>query len=90
MDSESHPTTSGVPTTERREGLRVETPPGPRIRTLFGEERATPAVLDFLRDTKVGKFVSLAALGGDARAEEAEPAWEESERLIPCPAGVTV
>ena len=36
-------------------------PRAPRISLLFGDERATPAVLTFLRDTKV---VPLEALGG--------------------------
>ena len=35
-------------------------------------------VLAFLRDTNVGKFVSLAALGGGAGVE-AEPAAEEGD-----------
>ena len=39
-------------------------PRAPRIRTLFEMEETTPAVLTFLRDTRVGKMVSLAALGG--------------------------
>ena len=42
----------------------MEIPWAPRLSTVFGEERATPAALAFLRDTKVGEFVSLEALGG--------------------------
>ena len=58
----------------------------PWIGSLVGYERATPAVLTFLWDTKVGEFVSLAALGGGAGVEEeAEQALEEGEegRLAP-------
>ena len=61
-------------------------PRAPRISSPFGDERATPAVLTFLRDTKVGEFVSLAALGGGAGVEEeAEQALVEGEegRLAP-------
>lgn len=36
----------------------------PQISLLFEGERATPAVLTFLRGTKAGEFISLAALGG--------------------------
>ena len=38
---------------------------------MFGDQRATPAVLTFLRDTQVGKMVSLATRG--------ENWWEEDE-----------
>ena len=38
----------------------------------------TPAVLAFLRETKVGEFVTLAALGGEREVEE-EPADEGEE-----------
>ena len=48
-------------------------PRAPRISTLFGEERATPPVLAFLRDTKVDAFISLAALGGGVDVDEVEP-----------------
>ena len=41
---------------------------------LFGDERA---VLTFLRDTIVGEFVSLAALGGERGIED--PVEEEGE-----------
>ena len=61
------------------EGLWVRHPTAPRIGKHFGDERATLAVLAFLRDTKVGEFVSLAALGGGAGGEEGEPAGEEGE-----------
>ena len=36
-----------------REGMRVETPRDPSVRWLW-DGRATGAVLDFLRDTRVG------------------------------------
>ena len=35
-------------------------PRAPTVRLLFEDERATPAVLNFLRDTKVGHMVTLA------------------------------
>ena len=58
----------------------------PWIGSLVGYERATPAVLTFLWDTKVGEFVSLTALGGGARVEEeAKPALEEGEEGGPAP-----
>ena len=32
----------------------------PSVRVMLGDNRATPAVLTFLRDTRVGRMVSLA------------------------------
>ena len=40
------------------------------VRAMFGDQRATPAVLTFLRDTRVGRMVS-----GTPRGEE----WGEEE-----------
>ena len=47
-------------------------PRAPTVRLLFRDERATPAVLQFLRDTKVGRVVTL-----PPRKEEGE--WEGLE-----------
>ena len=41
----------------------------PAVRAMFGDQRATPAVLTFLGDTRVGRMVSLAPRG--------EIGWEE-------------
>ena len=50
---------------ERREGLRVETPASaPTVRLLFRDEKATPAVLQFLRNTKLRRMVIQAPRGG--------------------------
>ena len=62
------------------EGLRVEIPRDTWVSALFGDERATPAVPAFLQDTKLGEFVSLAALGGGTGVEGAEPAAERERR----------
>ena len=43
---------------EHREGMRLETPRASSVRLLFQDERATPAVLTFLRETKAGRVVS--------------------------------
>ena len=59
-------------------------PRAPRIEKLFGDERATPAVLAFLRDTKVGKFVSLAALGRE-QMEGRQIQRRKRERRGPAP-----
>lgn len=47
-------------------------------KTLFEEDEATPAVLAFLRETKVGEVVLPAALGGGRGVEE-EPVEAEGE-----------
>ena len=38
-------------------------PKAPSVRRLFRDPRATPALLDFLRDTRVGKVPGLALYG---------------------------
>ena len=46
--------------------MEVECEGGPRapsVRRLFRDPRATPAVLDFLRDTRVGKMPGLELYG---------------------------
>lgn len=55
----------------------AETPSGPTVRTLSQEEKATPAVLTFLRKPQVGRFATLAALGGGRGVEV--PAEVEGE-----------
>ena len=46
----------------RRVPLRVEMPT-PRVTLVFDDERATGAVVYFLRDTKVGQVVALPPRG---------------------------
>ena len=55
-------------------------PRAPRMALLFGDERATRAVLSFLRKTKVGKW-SPSHLG--ARQEEKAPRKEGREARAP-------
>ena len=45
-------------------------PRDPSVRLLFKDPRATPALLEFLKDTKVGRMPSLRLL--DAGSEEDE------------------
>ena len=52
---------------------RWEHPRPPSVRRVF-HERATVAVLDFLRDTRVGCIVSLSP---PAQEEEGEVSWGE-------------
>ena len=51
--------------------------PRPTVRLLFNDDRATPAVLDFLRDTRVGRVFTPAAL------EEGEEDGQEEIELRP-------
>ena len=55
-----------------REGMWVETPVSPFLRTLLQDDRATPAVLAFIREAKVSKTIKLAPAEeyGEARGEE--------------------
>ena len=46
-------------------------PVAPSVRAMFGDSRAAPAVLTFLRDTRVGKMASLSPRGQN---------WREGER----------
>ena len=48
-----------------------ETPRAPSVRLMFDDVRAAPAVLTSLRDTRMGKMISLVPRGGE-RAEETE------------------
>ena len=50
-----------------------ESPRAPSVRLLFRDERATPALLEFLEDTMVGRMLGLAILGV---AEEEEDLGE--------------
>ena len=61
-------------------------PRAPAVQLLFQEENATPAVLDFLRKTKVGRIEALASLGEEGgeeldeielRPQEGEGGWDE-------------
>ena len=69
------------------EAWKREHPRARPVRLLFQDERATPAVLTFLMETKVGKVVNLASLwerdgGGDRPVGEG---WrgEWGDRAIP-------
>ena len=42
------------------------------MRRLFGDERATPVVLEFLEDTRVGKMPGRVLLAGGPDLEEEE------------------
>ena len=44
----------------------------PSIRRLIGDERAVPAVLEFLKDTKVGKMPGRILMAGGPDLEEEE------------------
>ena len=50
----------------------------PSVRAVFGDSRATPAVLTFLRDTRVGKMVSLAPWDEWREEEDSESEGEEA------------
>ena len=61
----------------------------PSVRGLFQDPRATPAVLDFLRDTRVGKMPGLELHGVqrdelgqeiEMRAEDDNESEEDQER----------
>ena len=59
-------------------------PSAPSARPLFGDVRATPAVLEFLEDTRVGRMPGRVLLAGglDADGEDLEAmlwALEEEE-----------
>ena len=45
---------------ERQEVMQVEAPAGPVCQVAPPDERATPVVLTFLRETKVGRVITLA------------------------------
>jgi hypothetical protein len=48
------------PVEEGREAVRLGGAQGPEVRLLFDDVRAAPAVLTFLRDTRVGRIVPQA------------------------------
>ena len=54
---------------ERREGVWVETPGGPLHRDAFPGRQGNPAVLTFLRETKVGRMIDLAPAEEDEGEE---------------------
>ena len=55
-------------------------PRAPRMALLFNDERATKAVLSFLRKTRVGQLVTIPPRGGGVREERGEGNEEESAR----------
>ena len=46
-----------------KKGCERESPRAPSVRLLFRDERATPAMLEFLEETRVGKMLGLALMG---------------------------
>ena len=42
------------------------------VMVMFGDKRAVPAALAFMRDTKVGRLVSGDSRGGEWRGEEGD------------------
>ena len=44
----------------------------PSVRRLFGDERAVPAILEFLKDTRVGKMPGRILMAGGPDLEEEE------------------
>lgn len=59
-----------------------ESPRAPSVRLLFHGERATPALLESLEDTRVGRMPGLALMGVAEEKSELEEIelWPESER----------
>ena len=58
---------------EGGERLRVGWPEGhPSARLLFGDVRATPAVLEFIEDTRVGRMPGRVLMAGGPDVEEGE------------------
>ena len=60
-------------------------PVTPSVRAMFGDQRATPEVLTFLRDTRVGKMISLAPRGENLWEEEEGSSESEGEEGGPGP-----
>ena len=62
---------------------RIETlpewkrPRAPSLRSMFDDVRVTPAVLTFLRDTRVGRIISLAPREDEEEGEEEDSEGEE-------------
>ena len=54
-----------------------DTPRAPSVRLMFDDVRAGPAVLTFLRDTRVGRMISMAPRDGERAEDEAESEGEE-------------
>ena len=48
----------------------VEGPRAPSVRLLFKDARATPALLEFLEDTRVGRMPGRVLVGGPDLGEE--------------------
>lgn len=56
---------------EGRGGLRVRGP-SPSVRLLFRDTRATPTLLEFLKDTKVGRMPGQILLAGGGVEDESD------------------
>ena len=55
-------------------------PVAPLARVMFGDKRATPAVLKFLRDTRMGRTASLSPRDEGWWGEEEDGEGEEGSR----------
>ena len=62
-----------------------ERPRAPEVRLLFDDARAAPAVLSFLRDTRLGRMVSVASLRERWAGEGVREADSEGEEGGPGP-----
>ena len=54
-----------------------KTPRAPSVRLMFDDVRAAPAVLTFLRDTRVGRVITVAPRGEEREVEETESEGEK-------------
>ena len=59
-----------------------ESPRAPSVRLLFRDGRPTPAVLEFLEDTRVGRMPGLALFGVQEEESDLEEIvlWSEDEK----------
>ena len=55
-----------------REAVREERTVAPSVPAMFDGPRATSAVLTLLRDTRVGRIISLAPRGDEGEGEDSE------------------
>ena len=56
-----------------------ERPRTPSVRLMFEDVRAAPAVLSFLRDTRVGQMVSLGPRGEEGEEDGNDSGREDDE-----------
>ena len=72
---------------EDSEAVREERPVAPSVRAIFGDSRATPVVLTFLRDTRVRRVACLAPReeGWPGEEEESESESEGEEGRLGAP-----